>query len=64
MIVRVDKQFLVACQIGTKVLVWSNSPYDAWRTRKREHAHMVANAVKGELFLFNPVVGQLRQYQI
>jgi len=39
---------------------WSNSPYDAWRTRKRDNAHKVAWAVKGNILLFNPIVGQLR----
>lgn len=41
-------------------LRWSTSPYDAWRTRKREKAYKVAWIVKGNILLFNPIVGQLR----
>ena len=60
-IIEKDGRFLVAyCQI-TGELIWRDSPWDAWITRKRDKALMVAEKVKGNRFLFNPVVGQIRQ---
>ena len=61
LIVRKDGKYLVACQIGTKRLIWSDSPWDAWRTRCREDAELVNSLVGGELTLFNPVAGQIRR---
>ena len=59
-IIQKDGQYLVARIIGTNQLRWSLSPWDAWRTRKREFALMVADKVGGTQMLFNPVAGQLR----
>ena len=40
---------------------WSTSPYDAWGTRNREQAAAVAGLLGGDLWLFNPIVGQLKE---
>ena len=40
---------------------WSTSPYDAWGTRNREQAAAVAGLLGGDLWLFNPIVGQIRE---
>lgn len=40
---------------------WSGSPYDAWKTREKEKAQAVAHVVGGDLWLFNPIAGQLRE---
>lgn len=40
---------------------WSDSAYDAWRTRSREKAEAVARLTGGDLWLWNPVAGQLRE---
>ena len=61
LIIRKDGEYLVACQIGTGNLVWSISPWDAWITRHREDAEQVNSIIGGELFLFNPVAGQIRK---
>ena len=61
LIIKKDNEFLVGCIMGTNILRWSNSPYDAWITRKRQHAIKVANYVNGNIMLFNPIVGQLRE---
>lgn len=39
---------------------WNNSPYDAWSTRDKMKAFKVAWKVRGRLFLFNPIVNQLK----
>lgn len=61
LIVRKDRMYLVGCQIGTKNLVWSLSPWDAWRTRKREDAERVISVIGGEMILFNPIAGQIKE---
>lgn len=64
MIVERDGQFLVGKCMLTDDLKWSNSPYDAWKTRDIPKAYMVAHAVRGRKMLFNPVVNQLREAKI
>ena len=59
-IIRRGVEYLVARQIGTRRLVWSSSPWDAWITRDRENAEHIAKITGGDMILFNPVVGQLR----
>lgn len=56
-----NNEYLVCVDVATGRLRWSNSPYDAWITRKREHAFKVAYKVKGTRFLFNPIAGQIRK---
>ena len=38
---------------------WSDSPWDAWRTRDLDAAHRVAWQFGCRVWLFNPVAGQL-----
>ena len=63
-IIEKDGKYLVAyCQI-TGELIWRDSPWDAWITRKRENAEKVADKVSGRRVLFNPVVGQLKEMEV
>lgn len=61
LVIKKDGQFLQGNQMGTGILVWTNSPYDAWKTRCRGDAERVAFLVKGEILLFNPVIGKIRK---
>ena len=61
LIVRRGEDFLVGTILYSTDLRWSASPWDAWSTRNREKAEMVAKKVAGDLWLFNPVAGQLRE---
>ena len=60
LIIRKDGAYLVGTILYSTDLRWSNSPYDAWMTRRKEDAVRVAGAVGGELVLFNPVARQMR----
>lgn len=60
-IIEKDGEYLVGYNIVLQCLRWSNSPYDAWITRKRDKALMVANRVNGNRMLFNPVAYQIRR---
>lgn len=42
-------------------LRWGSSYFDAWRTRDIEAAEMVAKKVDGRMFLFNPIIGEIRK---
>ena len=57
-IIRKNSEYLVGYIVYTKELRWSNSPYDAWKTRDREKAAEVARKVGGVMVLFNPIVNQ------
>ena len=59
-IIEKDGQFLVGVSAATQELVWRDSPYDAWRTRRRDKALIVADKVNGRRFLFNPASGERR----
>ena len=59
-IIRKDGEYLVGTILYSTDLRWSWSPYDAWRTRRKEDAERVAGAVGGEMVLFNPIVNQKR----
>ena len=61
LIVKRGSQFLVGRIPYSLEYRWSDSPYDAWRTRERDSARTVARRVGGDLWLFNPVVGQLHE---
>lgn len=63
-IIEKDSKFLVGREMLTKRLKWSDSPYEAWRTRKRDKAYIVADKVKGTRYLFNPVARQIRPMRI
>ena len=59
-IIRKHGKYLVGRIIGTDELRWSDSPYDACRTRNRDDARKLALRVGGITMLFNPAAGQLR----
>ena len=61
LIVRRGTAYLVGTILYSTDLRWSDSPWDAWMTRDRKEAGRVARRVGGELMLFNPVAGQLRE---
>jgi hypothetical protein len=64
LIVRNGNEYLVGRQVGTGVLRWSRSPWDAWWTRTRIHARVIAEKTGSDVFLFNPITGQLRNARI
>lgn len=59
-IIRKDGEYLVGTICYSTDLRWSGSPYDAWKTRRKEDAERVARKVGGEMVLFNPIVNQRR----
>lgn len=61
LIIRRGTDFLVGKILFSTEFRWSDSPYDAWSTRNREQAERVARITGGDLWLFNPVAGQLRE---
>ena len=62
-IIEKDGEFLVGTILFSKELRWSTSPYDAWFTRRKDKAFIVADKVNGRRFLFNPVVGKIRSME-
>ena len=64
LIIRKDGEFLVGKNIFLNELRWSRSPWDAWKTRIRANARSIAEKTGGEIMLFNPVAGQLREAKI
>ena len=40
---------------------WSWSAYEAWKTRDREAARRVAGVSGGEMVLFNPIIGKIKE---
>ena len=60
-IIRKDSEFLMGAIMGGPDLRWTTSPWEAWGTRDRKTAEQVADKVGGELWLFNPVAGQLQE---
>ena len=61
LIVRRGGEFLVGTILYSKDLRWSTCPWDAWGTRSREKAEKVAQRVGGDIWLWNPIAGQLRR---
>lgn len=61
LIVRRGNEYLVG--YSGVFLRWSGSTYDAWRTRDKRTAQMVADKVGGEMMLFNPITGQIRKIE-
>lgn len=62
LIIRKNGEYLVGFNVMTLDLNWSQSCYDAWRTRDKEKARAIAQRCGGTLMLFNPVAGQLKVY--
>ena len=59
-IIQKEGEYLVGRILYSTDLRWSWSPYDAWRTRRKEDAERVAGKVGGEMVLFNPIVRQMK----
>ena len=62
-IIEKDGKFLVGKEMMSDDLRWSDSPYEAWKTRRKDKAYIVSDKVKGTRYLFNPVARQLREMQ-
>ena len=60
-VIRKESEFLVGYVLYSSELRWSISPWDAWMTREAETAGKLARVTGGELWLFNPVAGQLKK---
>jgi len=61
LIIRRGSEYLVGTILYSTDLRWSRSPWDAWRTRDREKAEKIAKVTGGDMMLFNPIAGQLRE---
>lgn len=59
-IIRKNSEYLQGRIIYSEELRWTNSQYDAWRTRDREAAERIARITGGVMVLFNPIVNQKR----
>lgn len=59
-IIEKDGDYLVGTILFSTELRWSKSPWDAWITRRKDHALKVAEKVGGHRMLFNPIAGQVR----
>lgn len=59
-IIRKHGLYLVGYALYSDELRWSESPYDAWKTRNREKAREVARKTGGVMVLFNPIVKQMK----
>jgi len=62
-IIRKNGEYLVGTILYSTDLRWSISPYDAWRTRRKEDAQRVARAVGGEMVLFNPILNRKKELE-
>ena len=60
-VIEKDGEFLVGTVCYSKELRWSQSIYDAWRTRDRASAEKVDRYTGGVMMLFNPIVNQRRE---
>lgn len=59
-IIRKNNAYLRGRDMLTKRITWTWSSYEAWRTRNREEAEVVARATGGIMVLFNPILNQRR----
>ena len=59
MIIRKDGAYLVGTVMNTKLLRWSESAYDAWRTKRRADAEKMARFTGGRILIFNPGTGEV-----
>lgn len=63
LIIRRRNEFLVGRILFSSELRWSISLYDAWRTREKDSAKKLARVVGGDLYLFNPAIGEIRRFE-
>ena len=59
-IIRKHGKYLVGYVMFSHDMRWSDSPYDAWKTRNIEKARDIARKTGGVTVLFNPIVKQRR----
>lgn len=62
LIIRKHGEYFVGWNYFYKRFGWSTSAWDAWRTRDREAARRVAAKTGGTLYLFNPIIGEMKIY--
>lgn len=61
LIIKKGSEFLVGTICFSTELRWSIYASDAWRTRDRQIAEMVARKVGGVIMLYNPVINETRE---
>ena len=61
LVIKRGPEYLVGRILYSHEYRWSLSPWDAWRTRKRDEAEAEARRVGGDIWLFNPIAGQIRE---
>ena len=61
LIIKRGTEYMVGKILYSREYRWSTCPWDAWATRNREEAEFFARKTGGDLWLFNPVAGQLRE---
>jgi len=64
LIIKKDGMYLQGYIMYTDEFRWSDSPWDAWKTRIRAEAKSVQMKAGGTIMLWNPIVGQLREAKI
>ena len=64
LIIRKDGKYLQGKKMLQDELKWSDSPWDAWKTRIRAEARSVQEKVGGEIVLWNPIVGQMKKAEL
>lgn len=62
LIIRNGNLFLSGVCPVSGSLIWRTSPWSAWQTRIRANARSIAEKTGGRIYLFNPIVGQIREY--
>lgn len=62
LIIRKGNNYLIARCPLTGRLIWRQDYSDAWRTRIIAKAKSIADKTGGEVYLFNPIVCQMRKY--
>lgn len=62
LIVRKGVEYLVGWN-RLRGLTWSIYAYDAWQTRDVRAARKVAMKCGGTLMLFNPIIGEIKEWR-
>lgn len=63
LIIRRGMEYYVGKILHSELDKWSTSPFDAWNARDREEARETAEELGGEIWLFNPIVCQLKKME-
>ena len=61
LIIKRGNEYLVGKILYSTEYRWSTCPWDAWGTREKEEAEYFARQTGGDVWLWNPVAGQLRE---